>query len=150
MNLGKNLIKLRESSGLSQKELAKKLDVPCEWVVKWKLNELVPELEKLILISKLYNITLDELIDDDINNIHCTEKTNIESAIEEWHKTQRMAILLFAGIILIVISSATIVILSAFRGAVTGLGYSLYRYITVNEYANPMTSYTYSEKATCC
>ena len=62
MNIQYELIKLRKSTGLTQEQFSEKLDVSRQAVAKWENGSSIPEIEKLILISKMYNITLDRLI----------------------------------------------------------------------------------------
>ncbi len=64
MGLGNNLYELRNKAGLSQDALAEKLDVSRQSVSKWETDASVPELDKLIKLSELFNVTLDELILD--------------------------------------------------------------------------------------
>lgn len=62
MTLGEKIYKLRNDNGFSQGDLAEKLDVSRQSVSKWENNSAVPELEKLIKLSEIFNITLDELV----------------------------------------------------------------------------------------
>lgn len=72
MKFNEKLIKMRKEIGLSQEELGNKLNVARQTVSKWELGETTPEMDKLIKISEVFNITLDELIKDEKVN----EKTN--------------------------------------------------------------------------
>ena len=62
MNLGENIYRFRTRQNMSQGDLADALDVSRQSVSKWENNNAVPELDKLVRMSKLFNITLDELI----------------------------------------------------------------------------------------
>jgi transcriptional regulator with XRE-family HTH domain len=62
MNFGQKLLSLRKEKGLSQEELGGQLKVSRQTVSKWELGETTPEMDKLILISELFTISLDELI----------------------------------------------------------------------------------------
>lgn len=62
MNLGENIHTYRTQHNLSQGELANALDVSRQSVSKWENNAALPELDKLIKMSKLFSITLDELV----------------------------------------------------------------------------------------
>lgn len=70
MAFNEKLIELRKAKGWSQEELGYKLDVSRQTVSKWELSETSPEMNKLILLSNLFDITLDALI---------TGKPNIQS-----------------------------------------------------------------------
>jgi len=56
------LIELRKKQGLSQDELADKLSVSRQAISKWERAESLPDTENLIALSKLYEVSLDELV----------------------------------------------------------------------------------------
>lgn len=62
MNLGENIYTYRTKRNLSQGELANALEVSRQSVSKWENNLAQPELDKLIRMSKLFSISLDELV----------------------------------------------------------------------------------------
>ena len=62
MELYEKLYELRRASGMSQEELAEKLGVSRQAVSKWESGATQPELSKLIELSKLYNVSVDELL----------------------------------------------------------------------------------------
>lgn len=61
MNLGENIYKLRTGKNMSQGDLADALDVSRQSVSKWENNSATPELDKLIRMSQLFGVSLDEL-----------------------------------------------------------------------------------------
>ncbi|MBK0010180.1 MULTISPECIES: helix-turn-helix domain-containing protein [Priestia] len=65
MELGEQLQKLREQKNMSREELAQEMNVSRQAVYKWENNKGYPDIENLIKLSNLYNITLDELIKGD-------------------------------------------------------------------------------------
>ena len=67
MNLGNNLFQARKKVGLSQETVAEKLGVSRQTVSKWETNETVPDIYQAKKLAKLYNLTLDELIEFDID-----------------------------------------------------------------------------------
>lgn len=62
MNLGERIYRLRTAHNLSQGDLADALDVSRQSVSKWENNSAVPELEKLIKLAQIFDITIDELV----------------------------------------------------------------------------------------
>jgi len=62
MNLGENIYRLRTERNLSQGDLADALEVSRQSVSKWENNSAVPELEKLIKMAQIFDITIDELV----------------------------------------------------------------------------------------
>ena len=66
MKFNEKLIELRRREGLSQEELGYKLNVTRQTVSKWELGQTTPEMDKLVELSKLFNISIDELINGPI------------------------------------------------------------------------------------
>ena len=64
MKFNEKLIELRKKEGLSQEELGYKLNVTRQTVSKWELGQTTPEMEKLVEMSKIFNISVDELINE--------------------------------------------------------------------------------------
>jgi transcriptional regulator with XRE-family HTH domain len=62
MSLGENIYKHRTSRSQSQTDLADLLEVSRQSVSKWENDSAVPDLDKLIRISKIFDISLDELV----------------------------------------------------------------------------------------
>ena len=62
MTLGQNICRLRTERGLSQGDLADALGVSRQSISKWETDASIPELEKLLRLSELFHITLDELV----------------------------------------------------------------------------------------
>lgn len=62
MELGTRILRLRAEKGLSQEELAEALGVSRQSVSKWENGASVPELDKLVQLSELFGVSLDELV----------------------------------------------------------------------------------------
>lgn len=60
--LGQQISRLRAAHGLSQDELANELQVSRQSVSKWETDASIPELDKLLKLSELFGVTLDELV----------------------------------------------------------------------------------------
>ena len=67
MKFSEKLTKLRKEKGLSQEELADKLDVSRQSVSKWELGSTYPEMDKLLTMCKIFNVTLDDLTNDEVD-----------------------------------------------------------------------------------
>ncbi len=61
MNLGEKIYELRTKKNLSQGDLSDRLDVSRQSVSKWENNIAVPDLDKLIKLCDIFEISLDEL-----------------------------------------------------------------------------------------
>ncbi|MBQ1907463.1 MAG: helix-turn-helix transcriptional regulator, partial [Firmicutes bacterium] len=62
MSFGENLQTVRKKNQLSQEGLAEMLGVSRQAVSKWELGEGYPEVDKLVILSKKLNISLDSLL----------------------------------------------------------------------------------------
>ena len=111
MKFNEKLLELRKKKGWSQEELGDKLDVSRQTISKWESGQTTPELEKLIKLSELFEITVDELIkgDKDISNnisneIDRNDKENKDNRTV--HKNKRFS--KFKKIILLVLLAVII------------------------------------------
>lgn len=66
MSFEKKLQSLRKKAGLSQEELANQLGVSRQAVSKWESGISYPEMDKLILMTRLFKCSLDDLVNDEI------------------------------------------------------------------------------------
>lgn len=100
MKFSERIMELRKSKGMSQEELAGKLNVTRQTISKWESAQTVPDLNRLIDIAKLFGISLDELT----NNIENSNSENVykESSIEK--NNRQISIKIFVvGIIICLI-----------------------------------------------
>lgn len=67
MKLGNRLFHARKKSGLSQEAVAEKLGVSRQTISKWETDETVPDIYQSKKMAKLYRMTLDELIEFDVD-----------------------------------------------------------------------------------
>ena len=66
MNFSDNLIKLRKGKGWSQEDLAEKLGISRQAVSKWEVGTSKPDIDNIIKISKLFEVSIDELVNNEI------------------------------------------------------------------------------------
>lgn len=78
MTLGEKISSLRGAANISQGDLAEKLNVSRQSISKWETDASVPDLDKLILLSDLFGITLDELVRSD--EVHQTTTQSVPTA----------------------------------------------------------------------
>lgn len=67
MTLGEKIKLLRTKNGITQEIMAEKLNVSRSAIAKWETNNGFPEISNLKMISKIFHVSLDELINDDKN-----------------------------------------------------------------------------------
>lgn len=93
--ISEKIRELRKKAGLSQEELAEKIDVSRQSVSKWESAQTVPEMGKLIKLSEIFNVSLDYLISDE-NQAEDEMPQEIKPS-----KSKKKIILSVAGIIVL-------------------------------------------------
>ncbi|GAE90186.1 DUF5680 domain-containing protein [Acetivibrio straminisolvens] len=76
---------LRKNKGLTQEELAERLDVSRQAVAKWESGQVYPDISNLIQISNLFNVTVDYLVRDQECTINISTndtKTDLDKLID--------------------------------------------------------------------
>jgi transcriptional regulator with XRE-family HTH domain len=121
MKFSERLKSLRKEKGLSQEELAELLNVSRQSVSKWESGQTYPEIDKLIVLSDLFKITLDNFLkeNDSKDTISNDDemKVNDKEDIDEY--------LMIGGLIIgIAIGLITDNIILGTVGAFLGLGLS--------------------------
>lgn len=99
-SVGERLLQLRNKKGMTQEDLAEYLNVSRQSVSKWELNKTLPDVEKLMQLSDLYEVTLDYLVkgveetvdeDEETSGSEADEKTKNDvedtSDSEAWKNT---------------------------------------------------------------
>lgn len=86
IEIANRLYEYRKKFGYSQEELAEKLGVSRQAISKWERSESSPDTDNLIALSKLYNVTLDELLNGgniEINNTNVSKNEPVDSFVDE-------------------------------------------------------------------
>lgn len=73
-----NLLKLRKKNKLSQEEIAIKLNVSRQTIFNWEKGESVPNLQQAKKLSNIFNISLDELVDNNVKDSLSRKMNNTE------------------------------------------------------------------------
>ena len=117
MALSEKLYTLRKKSGLSQEQLAEQLKVSRQAISKWESGTSSPESDKLIAISRYFNVSLDHLMKEDDNGPENTPPTEQRGPAQAANRTQRFTGFIFciSGIICLIVWGA----LSIFAPAVS-------------------------------
>ena len=81
MKFEEKLMSLRKTKGWSQEDLANQIGVSRQTISKWESSQTIPDMNKLIEMSKIFEISVDELINDDNKEEKAEEKTTVFSKI---------------------------------------------------------------------
>lgn len=82
LNFGNNLKKLRADNNLSQKQLAEKLNLPCQAISKWELGKEHPDMEYLVMLRDIFHVTIDDLVIND-NIVGCKDSKKRNVALKD-------------------------------------------------------------------
>lgn len=93
MILADKIITLRKKNGWSQEELAEKLNVTRQSVSKWEGAQSVPDLNKILLMSRIFEVSTDYLLKDELEEPDGTQNTECleTSAFEESAPARRVS-----------------------------------------------------------
>ena len=90
MKLNDKIFEYRKINNWSQEELADKLDVSRQTVSKWETGKAVPELDKLIALANLFNISVDALVKEELDINNQQNKTDSDKTQNElWNKISK-------------------------------------------------------------
>ena len=67
MTIGKKIASLRAILNISQEELADKVGVSRQSISKWEVDKAVPQLDKVLLLCEVFNVSCDELLQDSVS-----------------------------------------------------------------------------------
>lgn len=95
MNLNEKIYQLRKTSDMSQEQLAESINVSRQSISKWEVGESNPDIDKIIILSKIFNVPTDYLLLDDFTE---NEKP---TELPKKHISKLMAICLGATLLLI-------------------------------------------------
>ncbi len=73
MILADKILYLRKQAGWSQEELAQQLNVSRQSISKWERAEAIPDLEKILDLARIFGVTTDYLIKDEIDQVDYSE-----------------------------------------------------------------------------
>lgn len=81
MTFSEKIIQERKKRGWSQERLAQELNISRQAISKWETGQAYPDLETVICLSSIFNISIDELCGKDVNENKKNNKTYIFLAI---------------------------------------------------------------------
>lgn len=112
MILAEKIIRLRKQVGWSQEELAEKMDVSRQSVSKWESTNSIPDLNRIILLGELFDVSTDFLLKDenetfdfqDESRAPDTNQINLEQAVKYIENKMEVSALITKGVMLCVCS----------------------------------------------
>lgn len=120
MALSETIYRLRTEHGLSQGDLAAELDVSRQSISKWETGSSVPELDKLVAMSRLFGVTLDELV---LGEAQSDGAEGVEAPEPEAKPAERGRSLIqtVVGAVLLAVGALAFILVTLLGGVLTGL-----------------------------
>lgn len=122
MILADKIIILRKKSGLSQEELAEKLNVSRQSVSKWESAQSIPDLDRILEMSSIFKVSTDCLLKDELDiddevikvddSVNDLRKVSLSEAQDFIKKSNDNAPRVALGVFLCIISSIPLIVLS--------------------------------------
>ncbi len=109
MNLGEKLFELRKAKNLTQDEVAEKLNVTRQTVSKWETNQSTPDFDKIVPISELFEIGVEELLTGKLKEEKQLEKE--EKVLTKQEAKEKSAKVVSGSIFIYILAVALIMIL---------------------------------------
>ena len=132
MEIGNKIMELRKKNNLSQESLAEKVGVTRQTISKWELGETAPDIKQAKELSKIFNVSLDELVDNNIKDILIERTSNTEKLAGLIIKILKIIGIVFL-IFLIIDVIAFILFVSIRKSSVTSVSQSVEMTCTLNE-----------------
>ena len=143
MEIGKKINQLRKLSGITQEQLAEKLNVSRQTISKWESGGTTPDLDSVIKVSKIFHVSLDDLLLEGETDV--TNKKGEQITLEDLMKinlhNRKMILLLTSGLIFIMVSILNFAYVMALQSTTLSTQYILYRYIVMGKYENAPVNY---------
>ena len=142
MELGEKICHLRKLAGMTQEQLAEKLNIARQTLSKWENGTSMPDVESIVRLSSLFHTSLDELLLEEERHME-NEKAQItlEDMMRINARNRRMNLLLCGGLVFLAIG----IILAAFERMLEttteNLTYILYRYAAAGQFQKPPINY---------
>ena len=99
MDVRTKLKKARKNYGLSQDDLALKLFLSRQTISNWETNKTLPDIKSLINISYIFNVSLDNLLKEDLEEM---KKMVDKGFVKRFNK---LSILFFSELVLLAVTS---------------------------------------------
>ena len=141
MELGKKIYQLRRLSGMTQEQLAEKLNISRQTLSKWENGTGMPDVESVVRLSVLFHTSLEELLLEEENHVeekNCEELKSTQITLEDLMRinahNRKMNLLFCSGFLFLAIG----IILAGFEKMLEtttlSLEYMLYRYMATGGY----------------
>ena len=108
-----NILRLRKDANLSQEALGDIIGVTRQTISNWELEETAPNPEQLKLLSKAFKVSIDDLLNNDIQNIVVKKVSDTEIVVNAIMKILKMIGIAFVVFVVIIAIAALVIVLTS-------------------------------------
>lgn len=141
MRIGGKIQELRKLSGMTQEQLAEKLNLSRQTISKWESDGTLPDLESVLKICRIFHISLDDLLEEERKTVNEDEKITLEDLAKINNRNKRNMLLIISSLLCFMIAIMILAVCYAVYSATVSTQYMLYRYIVAGQYANAPAGY---------
>ena len=147
MKFEEKLMKLRKERGWSQEDLSNQIGVSRQTISKWESSQTTPELNKLMELSKIFEISIDELVD---NVLEEDENKREEKVYAKINLKPTYILMLIICVLILIVLALGIIFLNKkeVKTYVDDVVMLTYDY-TLNDKIEVMEIYSFNEKEEC-
>ncbi|MBS5113617.1 MAG: helix-turn-helix transcriptional regulator [Coprobacillus cateniformis] len=103
MSLGNNILEARKRLQISQEKLGEKIGVTRQTISNWELGQTLPDAKQLVALSKALNISIDCLVDNDIQNMLEQKMSYVETEMSKNNKLMKISIIILLTLVITLI-----------------------------------------------
>lgn len=126
MTLAEKILELRTAQGLSQGDLAERLEVSRQSVSKWETNQSVPDLDKIIKLADLFGVSVDELVRENAQPKAEAEQPPSEPQVIYIEKQTGLTPTQITGAVLMALGGVAVILGLVFNVILVALGLVLF------------------------
>ncbi len=142
MELGKKIYQLRKLSGMTQEQLAEKLNISRQTLSKWENGTSMPDVESVVRLSALFQTSLEELLLEEDGHV---EEKRTQITLDDMMRinahNRRMNLLLCGGLVFLAIGIMIAAFGKMLETVMEQLHYVLYRYMVAEQYVAAPVNY---------
>ena len=105
MEIGNKILKFRKQQNITQEGLAEMLGVARQTISKWELGETSPDIEQSKKLSRIFNVSLDELVNNNINSVLIMKVSKIEKMTKIIINILKIILLIIVILVIVLVFS---------------------------------------------
>lgn len=142
MEIGIKIKQLRKLSGMTQEQLAEKLNVSRQTISKWETGGIVPDVSSVVKICTMFHVSLDDLLlEEDGGTTEVNATITLEDLVKINRHNRKMMLLLMGGLLFLMVSILTASHILALYSTTNSVEYMIYRYVVTGEYTHAPVNY---------